>query len=48
MTNLALAISLDPQFPELAEELVFMGEASRRKPTTPSSSTTRVTSSTFV
>jgi len=25
MTNLALAISLDPQFPELAEELVFMG-----------------------
>lgn len=25
MTNLALAISLDPQFSELAEELVFMG-----------------------
>lgn len=25
MTNLALAISLDPQFAELAEELVFMG-----------------------
>lgn len=25
MTNLALAISLEPQFPELAEELVFMG-----------------------
>jgi purine nucleosidase len=25
MTNLALAISLDPQVPELAEELVFMG-----------------------
>jgi purine nucleosidase len=25
MTNLALAISVDPQFPELAEELVFMG-----------------------
>jgi purine nucleosidase len=25
MTNLALAISLDPQFPELAAELVFMG-----------------------
>jgi purine nucleosidase len=25
MTNLALAISLDPQFPELAEKLVFMG-----------------------
>jgi purine nucleosidase len=25
MTNLALAISLDPEFPELAEELVFMG-----------------------
>jgi purine nucleosidase len=25
MTNLALAISLDPQFPELAHELVFMG-----------------------
>ena len=25
MTNLAMAISLDPQFPELAQELVFMG-----------------------
>jgi len=25
MTNLAVAISIDPQFPELAEELVFMG-----------------------
>ncbi|MBV9264557.1 MAG: nucleoside hydrolase, partial [Acidobacteriaceae bacterium] len=25
MTNLGLAISLDPQFPELARELVFMG-----------------------
>ncbi len=25
MTNLAIAISIDPQFPELAEELVFMG-----------------------
>jgi purine nucleosidase len=25
MTNLALAISIDPQFPELAQELVFMG-----------------------
>jgi purine nucleosidase len=25
MTNLALAISLDPQFPSLAQELVFMG-----------------------
>ncbi|HEY1677175.1 MAG TPA: nucleoside hydrolase [Candidatus Sulfotelmatobacter sp.] len=25
MTNTALAISLDPQFPELAQELVFMG-----------------------
>ena len=25
MTNLALAISIDPQFPQLAEELVFMG-----------------------
>ena len=25
MTNLALALSLDPQFPELAQELVFMG-----------------------
>jgi inosine-uridine nucleoside N-ribohydrolase len=25
MTNLAFAISLDPQFPELAQELVFMG-----------------------
>lgn len=29
MTNLALAISLDPQFPELAEELVFMGGSLR-------------------
>jgi inosine-uridine nucleoside N-ribohydrolase len=25
MTNLALTISIDPQFPELAQELVFMG-----------------------
>lgn len=25
MTNLAMAISLDPQFPELAEQLIFMG-----------------------
>jgi purine nucleosidase len=25
MTNLALAISIDPQFPELADQLVFMG-----------------------
>jgi purine nucleosidase len=25
MTNLALAITMDPQFPELAKELVFMG-----------------------
>jgi purine nucleosidase len=25
MTNLALAISIDPQFPELAQDLVFMG-----------------------
>jgi purine nucleosidase len=25
MTDLALAVSLDPQFPELAEQLVFMG-----------------------
>jgi purine nucleosidase len=25
MTNLALAISLDPHFPELAQELIFMG-----------------------
>jgi purine nucleosidase len=25
MTNLALAMSIDPQFPELAQELVFMG-----------------------
>src|SRR5262249_16709972 len=25
MTNLALAISLDPEFPRLAKELVFMG-----------------------
>jgi len=29
MTNLALAISLDPQFPELAQELVFMGGSLR-------------------
>ena len=25
MTNLALAVSIDPQFPELAQQLVFMG-----------------------
>ncbi|MGA9798165.1 MAG: nucleoside hydrolase [Terriglobales bacterium] len=25
MTNLAVAVSIDPQFPELAEQLVFMG-----------------------
>jgi inosine-uridine nucleoside N-ribohydrolase len=25
MTNLALAVSIDPEFPELAQELVFMG-----------------------
>src|SRR6202142_4410815 len=25
MTNLALAISIDPQFPELAQQLIFMG-----------------------
>jgi purine nucleosidase len=25
MTNLALATTIDPQFPELAQELVFMG-----------------------
>ena len=25
MTNLALAISIDPEFPQLAKELVFMG-----------------------
>jgi purine nucleosidase len=25
MTNLAIALSIDPQFPELAEQLVFMG-----------------------
>src|SRR5256712_10779565 len=25
MTNLALAISIDPEFPKLAKELVFMG-----------------------
>jgi inosine-uridine nucleoside N-ribohydrolase len=25
MTNLAIALSIDPQFPELAQELVFMG-----------------------
>ena len=29
MTNLALAISIDPQFPELAEELIFMGGSLR-------------------
>ena len=29
MTNLALAISLDPHFPELAKELVFMGGSIR-------------------
>src|SRR5438874_6411556 len=29
MTNLALAISLDPQFPELAQQLVFMGGSLR-------------------
>jgi purine nucleosidase len=29
MTNLAIAITIDPQFPELAQELVFMGGSLR-------------------
>jgi len=35
MTDLALAISIDPQFPELAEELVFMGGSLRPETTNP-------------
>lgn len=35
MTNLALAISIDPQFPELVEELVFMGGSLNPESTNP-------------
>ncbi len=35
MTDLALAITLDPQFPELAEELVFMGGSLNPQTTDP-------------
>jgi len=35
MTNLALAISLDPQFPELVQELVFMGGSMNPKTDNP-------------
>ncbi len=35
MTNLALAISLDPEFPELAQELVFMGGSLNPQTTDP-------------
>src|SRR3984957_18987844 len=35
MTNLALAISIDPEFPELAEELVFMGASLNPQTTDP-------------
>jgi purine nucleosidase len=35
MTNLALAISLDPQFPELSQELVFMGGSLNPQTDTP-------------
>jgi len=35
MTNLALAISIDPQLPELAEELVFMGGSLNPQSTDP-------------
>jgi inosine-uridine nucleoside N-ribohydrolase len=35
MTNLALAVSLDPQFPQLAEELVFMGGSLSPQSTNP-------------
>jgi purine nucleosidase len=35
MTNLALAISIDPQFPKLAKELVFMGASLNPQTTDP-------------
>jgi purine nucleosidase len=35
MTNLALAISIDPQFPELVKELVFMGGSLNPESTNP-------------
>ena len=35
MTNLALAMSIDPKFPELAKELVFMGGSLRPETTNP-------------
>ena len=35
MTNLALAISIDPEFPELARELVFMGASLNPQTTDP-------------
>jgi len=35
MTNLALAISIDPQFPRLAKELVFMGASLNPQTTDP-------------
>lgn len=35
MTNLALAISLDPEFPQLAKELVFMGASLNPQTTDP-------------
>ena len=35
MTNLALAISLDPEFPELAQELIFMGGSLNPQTTDP-------------
>lgn len=35
MTNLALAISIDPQFPELVQELVFMGGSLSPESTNP-------------
>jgi inosine-uridine nucleoside N-ribohydrolase len=35
MTNLALAISIDPEFPQLAKELVFMGASLNPQTTDP-------------
>jgi purine nucleosidase len=35
MTNLALAVSIDPQFPELVKELVFMGGSLNPETTNP-------------
>src|SRR5438270_5803046 len=35
MTNLALAISIDPEFAELAKELIFMGASLSPQPTDP-------------